>query len=170
MVEQWVCPLPLRAHDRVTIAHGGGGQLTADLIEHLFLPAFGDAAASASLNDAAVLPSGEGSLAFTTDSYVIRPLFFPGGDIGQLAVYGTVNDLAMAGAQPVALSTSFIIEEGLPLETLGRIAQSIGAAAARVGVALVTGDTKVVDAGLADGVYINTAGASAVFCPGSTST
>lgn len=159
----WSCPLPLRDHDRVVIGHGGGGRLSAELIEHLFLPAFAAGAAHASDEqlDAAViaesLAPGE-RLAFSTDSYVVRPLFFPGGCIGDLAVNGTVNDVSMSGARPVALSAGFILEEGLPLETLGRVAEAMGSASAAAGVPIRTGDTKVVDAGHADGMYINTAG------------
>ena len=155
----WVCPRPLRDHDRVVLGHGGGGALTGDLIEHLFLPAFGPAAASATPTDSAVLDLAPGGrLAFTTDSYVVRPLFFPGGDIGELAVNGTVNDLAVSGAVPVALSTAFVLEEGLELEVLGRVATSMGRAATRAGVALVTGDTKVVERGHGDGLFVTTAG------------
>jgi hydrogenase expression/formation protein HypE len=160
--EGWSCPLPLRDHDRVVIGHGGGGKLSAELVEHLFLPAFG-AAPGVQLHDSAQVDlSGlldqSGRLAFSTDSFVVRPLFFPGGSIGDLAVNGTVNDVAMSGAQPVALSSGFIIEEGLELATLGRIAEDMGRAARSADVALVTGDTKVVDAGNADGLYINTSG------------
>ena len=158
MLEAWTCPVQLRDHDKITIGHGGGGELTSELIEHLFLPAFGAAAAQATPTDSAVLSVGEHRLAFTTDSYVVRPLFFPGGNIGELAVNGTVNDLAMAGAQPIALSTAFVLEEGLDLDVLGLVATSMGEAATRAAVQLVTGDTKVVDAGLADGMYITTAG------------
>ncbi|MHB8294721.1 MAG: hydrogenase expression/formation protein HypE [Acidimicrobiales bacterium] len=153
----WSCPLPLRDHDRIVIGHGGGGRLSAELITHLFLPAFG-VSPSDVLHDAATIDLGGMRLAFSTDSYVVRPLFFPGGSIGDLAVNGTVNDVAMAGARPVVLSSGFILEEGLPLEVLGRVATGMGKAAERAGVRLVTGDTKVVDAGLADGMYINTAG------------
>lgn len=158
-VSGWTCPVPLRRHQRVVLGHGGGGVLSAELIEHLFLPAFGEAARTATLADAAVLELGEGvRLAFSTDSYVVRPLVFPGGDIGELAVYGTVNDLAMRGAVPLALSTAFVLEEGLELALLGRVAESMGRAARRVGVGLVTGDTKVVEAGHGDGLYVNTTG------------
>ena len=159
----WSCPLPLRDHDRIVIGHGGGGRLSAELIEHLFLPAFAGVGRQPELHDAATFdldrldPSG-GRLAFSTDSYVVQPLFFPGGCIGDLAVNGTVNDLAMAGAQPVALSAGFILEEGLALATLGRVAEAMGDAARAAGVQIETGDTKVVDAGAADGLYINTAG------------
>jgi hydrogenase expression/formation protein HypE len=157
--EGWTCPLPLRDHDRVVIGHGGGGRLSSELVEHLFLPAFGDAARSATPTDAAVLDLAPGvRLAFSTDTYVVRPLFFPGGNIGALAVHGTVNDLAMRGAMPIALSTGFVLEEGLELDVLGRIATAMGRAAQESGVQLVTGDTKVVDAGHGDGLFVNTTG------------
>jgi hydrogenase expression/formation protein HypE len=156
------CPLPFRDYDKVTIAHGGGGQLTQELVQKLFLPAFGEAAAAATPTDAATLAVGEGRIAFTTDSYVVRPLFFPGGDIGSMSVHGTVNDLAMAGAKPLALSTAFVLEEGLEMGVLHRIASSAGQAALAAGVGLVTGDTKVVDAGLADGMYVTTAGVGVI--------
>lgn len=156
-LENWSCPLPLRDHDRIVIGHGGGGKLTAELVEHLFLPAFG-ADPEAEQHDAATLVAGGQRLAFSTDSYVVRPLFFPGGCIGDLAVNGTVNDVSMSGAQLLGLSAGFILEEGLPLDVLGRVAEAMGAAAEEAGVRLVTGDTKVVDAGHADGLYINTAG------------
>jgi len=135
--------------------------MSAELVEHLFLPAFG-AAGAAELGDSAVLEVGGGRLAFSTDSYVVRPMFFPGGSIGDLAVNGTVNDLAMSGAQPVALSTAFILEEGTALADIGRVAEAMGRAASVAGVRLVTGDTKVVDAGHGDGVYVNTAGVGMV--------
>ncbi|MHB8244163.1 MAG: hydrogenase expression/formation protein HypE [Acidimicrobiales bacterium] len=153
----WTCPAPLRDHDRVVIGHGGGGRLSAELVANLFLPAFG-VDPSETLHDAATIDLGGQRLAFSTDSYVVRPLFFPGGSIGELAVNGTVNDVSMAGALPIAMSTGFILEEGLPLDVLGRVATDMGKAAQRAGVRLATGDTKVVDAGLADGLYINTAG------------
>jgi hydrogenase expression/formation protein HypE len=155
--ESWSCPLPLRDHDRVVIGHGGGGRLSAELITHLFLPAFGVDPGDV-LHDAATIDLGGARLAFSTDSYVVHPLFFPGGSIGDLAVNGTVNDVAMAGATPIALSSGFILEEGLPLDVLGRVATDMGKASQRAGVRLATGDTKVVDAGLADGMYVNTAG------------
>ena len=158
----WTCPLPLRGQDRVVLGHGGGGALSGELVEHLFLPAFGEAARGATPTDAAVLTIGGERLAFTTDTYVVRPLFFPGGCIGDLAVNGTVNDLAMAGAQPVALSTGFVLEEGLDLDALGRIASAMGAAAGAAGVELLTGDTKVVESGHGDGLYVNTAGVGVV--------
>ncbi|GAB3234054.1 hydrogenase expression/formation protein HypE [Mycolicibacterium hippocampi] len=156
-MEAWVCPAPLRDAPNILMGHGGGGAMSAELIEHLFLPAFGSAA-DAQMGDSAVLQVGAERLAFSTDSYVVKPLFFPGGSIGDLAVNGTVNDLAMAGAQPVALSTAFILEEGTPLAELARVAHAVGTAALAAGVKLVTGDTKVVDSGHGDGVYINTAG------------
>ncbi|MGF1597183.1 MAG: hydrogenase expression/formation protein HypE [Acidimicrobiales bacterium] len=161
--ENWSCPLPLRDHDRVVIGHGGGGKLSAELVEHLFLPAFGGDEAT-ELHDAATLQvgSGGGRLAFSTDSYVVRPLFFPGGCIGDLAVHGTINDVSMSGAVPIALSAGFIIEEGLELAVLGAIAERMGAAARVAGVPIVTGDTKVVDAGQADGLYVNTAGVGVI--------
>jgi hydrogenase expression/formation protein HypE len=162
-VAGWSCPVPLRHQDRIVIGHGGGGVLSEELIQHLFLPAFGDAARTATPTDSHVLDLGNGTrLAFSTDTYVVRPLFFPGGNIGELAVYGTVNDLAMSGARPIALSTGFVLEEGLEIDVLGRIATAMGAAATRAGVQLVTGDTKVVERGHGDGVYINTAGIGVV--------
>jgi hydrogenase expression/formation protein HypE len=153
----WTCPVPLRDHDRIVLGHGGGGKLSAELIEHVFLAAFGTDA-DAELHDAATIQTAGERLAFSTDSYVVRPLFFPGGCIGDLAVHGTINDVSMAGARPIALSVGFIIEEGLPLETLARIVQAMAAAADAAGVRIVTGDTKVVESGHADGLYINTAG------------
>ena len=156
-IDGWSCPIPLRTHPNIVMGHGGGGKLSAELVEHLFMPAFANQTLE-SLGDAAVIDVNGAKLAFSTDSFVVRPLFFPGGNIGELAVYGTVNDIAMAGAQPLYLSSGFIVEEGLSLETLGTIAESMGAAARRAGVTLVTGDTKVVDKGHGDGVYINTSG------------
>jgi hydrogenase expression/formation protein HypE len=147
------------------MGHGGGGQLSAELVEHLFLPAFGTSP-GAELLDAASIESEElaagATLAFSTDGYVVRPLFFPGGNIGDLAVNGTVNDLAMRGAVPLALSAGFIVEEGLELAVLGEIAATMGRAAKAADVAVVTGDTKVVDAGKADGLYITTAGVGVI--------
>ncbi len=159
--EGWVCPLPLRDSPTIVMGHGGGGAMSAELVEHLFLPAFG-AAAAPELGDSAVLDIGGAQLAFSTDSYVVRPMFFPGGSIGDLAVNGTVNDLAMSGAQPVALSTAFILEEGTALADIGRVAEAMGRAASVAGVRLVTGDTKVVDAGHGDRVYVNTAGVGVI--------
>jgi hydrogenase expression/formation protein HypE len=151
------CPIPIAQYPRVLLGHGGGGQLMHQLIEKMFVPTFGNPRLDAR-HDGAVFDAGALSLAFTTDSYVVQPLFFPGGDIGQLAVNGTVNDLAMCGARARFLSAGFILEEGLPMETLWRIVQSMQQAAAAAGVELVTGDTKVVDRGKGDGVFINTAG------------
>jgi hydrogenase expression/formation protein HypE len=158
---EFTCPLPLPSDERVMLAHGGGGKLSAQLISRVFLPAFG-VQRQDSLHDGAVFSSAGGPLAFTTDSYVVSPLFFPGGNIGELAVYGTVNDLAMCGARPLALSAAFILEEGLPMATLRAVADSAAEAARRVGVSIVTGDTKVVDKGKADGLFITTAGVGAV--------
>ncbi|SNT04601.1 hydrogenase expression/formation protein HypE [Rhodococcoides kyotonense] len=156
-IESWTCPAPLRDSPNVVMGHGGGGALSAELIEHLFLPAFGSAA-TAGLGDSAVVEIGAARLAFSTDSYVVRPMVFPGGTIGDLAVNGTVNDLAMSGARPLVLSTAFILEEGTPLGDIRHIAEAMGTAALAAGVALVTGDTKVVDSGHGDGVFVNTAG------------
>ncbi len=153
----WVCPAPLRETPAIVMGHGGGGAMSAELIEHLFLPAYGEAA-DAQLGDSAVVEVGGARLAFSTDSYVVKPMFFPGGSIGDLAVNGTVNDLAMSGAKPMFLSTAFIVAEGTELTELGRVAEAIGAAARRAGVKLVTGDTKVVDSGSGDGVFVNTSG------------
>jgi hydrogenase expression/formation protein HypE len=151
------CPVPIARYPQVMLAHGGGGRLMQQLIEGLLLPAFANPYLEAR-HDGAVLSMGGARLAFTTDSYVVHPLFFPGGDIGKLAVTGTVNDLAMCGARPQYLSCGLILEEGLPMETLARVIESMRAAAAEAGVQLVTGDTKVVDRGRGDGLYINTAG------------
>jgi hydrogenase expression/formation protein HypE len=155
--EGWVCPVPLRDTPSIVMGHGGGGAMSAELIEHLFLPAYGPAATT-DLGDSAVLSVGGSTLAFSTDSFVVKPMFFPGGSIGDLAVNGTVNDLAMSGATPLFLSTAYILQEGTNLQQLGRIAQHVGAAAQAAGVRLVTGDTKVVDHASGDGVYLNTAG------------
>ncbi len=152
-----VCPIPISRYPEVQMAHGGGGRLTDQLIEEMFVPAFGNAALG-DRHDGARLDFGAVRLAFSTDSYVVKPLFFPGGDIGALAVNGTVNDLAMCGARPRFLSCGFIIEEGLPMDTLWRVVSSMRRAADAAGVTIVTGDTKVVDRGKGDGIYINTAG------------
>lgn len=157
------CPTPLSRHNTVQLAHGGGGRLMRGLIEGVLLPEFG---ASPPIqdgqprppHDSAVLELEGARLAFTTDTFVVSPLFFPGGDIGQLAVYGTVNDLAMAGARPMYLSCGLILEEGTPMETLRRVVASMRQAAEEVGARIVTGDTKVVDRGKSDGIFINTAG------------
>ncbi len=151
------CPIPISQYPHVLLAHGGGGKLMHTLIEKMLVPAFSSPLLE-TRHDSAVLRLGDARLAFTTDSFVVRPLFFPGGDIGALAVNGTVNDLAMAGARPLALSLALIIEEGLPMDTLWRVVQSVQAAAQAAGVQIVTGDTKVVDRGKGDGVFINTAG------------
>ncbi|MFG1810379.1 hydrogenase expression/formation protein HypE [Streptomyces sp. NPDC049040] len=159
--EGWVCPVPLRDTPTVMMGHGGGGAMSAELVEHLFLPAFAGAA-TAELGDSAVLTVGGSRLAFSTDSYVVKPMFFPGGSIGDLAVNGTVNDLAMSGARPLFLSTAFVLQEGTEIAELGRIAAAMGAAARAAGVRLVTGDTKVVERASGDGVYINTSGIGVV--------
>lgn len=156
------CPRPCDDGDVVRLAHGGGGRAMNRLIDDLIAPAL-DGGHLARRHDGAVVPvNGGGRLAFTTDSYVVKPLFFPGGDIGALAVNGTVNDLAMCGARPDYLSVALIMEEGLPLATLRRVVASMRKAADAAGVELVTGDTKVVDRGKADGLFINTAGIGAV--------
>jgi len=157
----FTCPAPIAAKDKVLLGHGSGGKLSAELMRELFLPAFANPVLSR-LEDQAVLEIGGGRLAFTTDSFVVKPLFFRGGDIGSLAVHGTVNDLAMGGAQPRALSAAFILEEGFPLADLRRVVDSMAQAAKRAGVSIVTGDTKVVERGSGDGVYINTAGIGVV--------
>jgi hydrogenase expression/formation protein HypE len=159
--EGWTCPMPLRDSPTIVMGHGGGGAMSAELVEHVFLPSFADASLE-QLGDSAVLEFGNGRLAFSTDSFVVRPLFFPGGSIGDLAVNGTVNDLAMSGAQAMFLSAAFILEEGTDVTRVGAVAQRLGAAAARAGVRVVTGDTKVVESGHGDGVYINTAGIGVV--------
>jgi len=156
----WVCPLPLRETARIVMGHGGGGVLSEELIENLFLPAFGSAGGPS--RDSAVLAVPGGRIALTTDSYVVNPLFFPGGNIGDLAVNGTINDLACSGAQPLGLTAGFILEEGLELEVLGVVAQAMGKAAADAGVNIVTGDTKVIGKGGADGLFVNTAGVGIV--------
>ncbi len=145
----------------VTLAHGDGGLLTKELIEKVFLSAFKGKELT-SLGDAALLPQIEGALAFTTDSFVVNPLFFPGGDIGKLAVAGTVNDLAVSGAQPLYLTVGFIIEEGFPFKDLKKIALSMAKEAEKAGVRIVAGDTKVVEKDKGDGVYINTAGVGVI--------
>lgn len=155
------CPIPIADYPQVLLAHGGGGKLMQQLIQQMFLPCFDNAALEMQA-DSAVLDRPGGKLAFTTDSYIVHPLFFPGGDIGSLAVYGTVNDLAMCGARPMYLSAGFILEEGLPMETLWRVVQSMADAATEAEVLLVTGDTKVVDRGKGDGLFINTAGVGEV--------
>src|SRR6266540_3733356 len=140
------CPAPLLARDRVLLGHGSGGKLSAELVRDIFLPAFRNPALS-KLDDQAVVDINGSRIALTTDSFVVKPLFFPGGDIGSLAVHGTVNDLAMGGAQPLFLSAAFIVEEGFSIADLARIAASMAAAAEAAGVEIVTGDTKVVEKG-----------------------
>jgi hydrogenase expression/formation protein HypE len=155
------CPLPIASNKTVQLAHGGGGRLMQELIQDVFVRAFHNPML-ASLHDGATWPVEEGNLAFTTDSYVVRPLFFPGGDIGSLAVNGTINDLAMCGAKPLYLSAGFILEEGLCLDVLQRVVNSMAEAAKAAGVPIVTGDTKVVDRGKGDGIFINTSGVGLV--------
>ena len=155
------CTAPANEDDAILMAHGGGGRMTQRLLDSVFLRAF-DNPALALQHDGAFLDVGSGRIAISTDSFVISPLFFPGGDIGSLAVHGTVNDLAMCGARPLALTAGFILEEGLPMEALRRIVGSMQSAAARAGVPIVTGDTKVVDRGKGDGVFINTTGIGVV--------
>jgi hydrogenase expression/formation protein HypE len=151
------CGLPFDGPDKILLAHGGGGRLMQQLIRGVFSKTFSNSYLNTE-HDAAVLPSQKGRLAFTTDSYVVKPLFFPGGDIGHLAVFGTINDLAMSGARPLFLSVGMILEEGFPLEGLERIVLSMQKSAERSGVQIVTGDTKVVERGKGDGIFINTAG------------
>lgn len=155
------CPTPLAHADIVQLAHGGGGMLTARLIETLIAPAFDNEHLKA-LGDGAVVQVGDERLAFTTDSFVVKPVFFPGGDIGSLAVHGTVNDLAMCGAEPLYLSAGLVIEEGFAMADLQRVVAGMAEACRAVGVTLVTGDTKVVDRGKGDGVYVNTSGVGRV--------
>ena len=159
------CPVPRVADDRIVLAHGGGGRLTHQLIEKIFMPAFSNDMLE-QRHDGAVLSVNGSRLAFTTDSFVVRPLIFPGGNIGDLAVYGTVNDLAMCGARPLYLSAGFILEEGLEMETLRTVVKSMQEAAAKANVKLVTGDTKVVDKGKGDGIFINTSGIGVIEIPG----
>ncbi|MBK4729022.1 hydrogenase expression/formation protein HypE [Oxynema sp. CENA135] len=153
------CPIPIAQYPKILLAHGGGGKLMHQLIEQMFAPTFDSLGTQ---HDSIVLTPPPGAIALTTDSYVINPLFFPGGDIGSLAVHGTVNDLAMSGARPLYLTVGFILEEGLPMETLWRVVRSMRQAADRCGVKIVTGDTKVVDRGKGDGIFINTAGVGVV--------
>jgi hydrogenase expression/formation protein HypE len=151
------CPIPIFEHKQIVLGHGSGGKLTADLIDKIFLPAFHNPVLD-KLDDQAVVTIGGARLAFTTDSFVVTPIFFPGGDIGCLAVHGTVNDLAMSGARPLYLSAAFILEEGLPVDDLRRVVESMRAAAEDAGVQFVTGDTKVVDRGKGDQIFITTTG------------
>jgi hydrogenase expression/formation protein HypE len=158
------CPLPILDHKQIVLGHGSGGKLTAELIRKLFLPAFHNEFL-ARLDDQAVLAVGGARLAFTTDSYVVTPVFFPGGDIGRLAVNGTINDLAMSGARPLYLAAAFILEEGLPIDDLRRIVESMRDAAADAGVLVVTGDTKVVDRGKGDKLFITATGLGVIEKP-----
>jgi hydrogenase expression/formation protein HypE len=155
------CPLPIAQRKTVVLGHGSGGKLSAQLIREMFLPAFDNPLLNR-LDDQAVFEAGSARIAFTTDSFVVTPLFFPGGDIGKLAVHGTVNDLAMSGATPLALSAAFILEEGFPMEELARIVASMAEAARAAGVPIATGDTKVVPRGAADGMFITTSGVGLV--------
>lgn len=158
------CPIPKSDYEQILMAHGGGGTLMQRLIESVFLPAFSNPHIE-TRHDSAVMDIHGTRIAFTTDSYVIQPIFFPGGDIGSLAVHGTVNDLAMSGAKPLCLSVGMILEEGFPIESLKRITQSIREAADHAGVFIATGDTKVVNRGKGDGIYINTSGIGVVETP-----
>jgi hydrogenase expression/formation protein HypE len=151
------CPVPLSSKDSILLGHGSGGRLSAELLREVILPAFANPVLGR-LDDQAVVSVNGSRLAFTTDSFVVKPLFFPGGDIGSLAAHGTINDLAMGGAQPLFLSVAFIIEEGLPMEVLRRVVGSLRDAARKAGVEVVTGDTKVVEKGSGDGIFINTSG------------
>src|SRR5512141_2600996 len=155
------CPAPIPAKDKLLLGPGSGGTLSAQLVERVFLPAFRNPTLD-QLNDQATFSIDGVRLAMTTDSFVVKPLFFPGGDIGSLAVHGTVNDLAMGGAQPLYLSVAFILEGGLPMASLQKIADSLHRAAHAAGVQIVTGDTKVVEQGKGDGLFINTTGIGVV--------
>jgi hydrogenase expression/formation protein HypE len=158
---QLQCPVPQNDGERVQLAHGGGGRRMHELLEGLLLPSF-SSEQLLQRHDGATLQIAGARLAFTTDSYVVKPMFFPGGDIGTLAINGTVNDLAMCGARPLYLSSAFILEEGFPMESLRRVVESMRIAAAAAQVQLVTGDTKVVDKGKGDGIFVNTAGIGVV--------
>ncbi|HEU0293039.1 MAG TPA: hydrogenase expression/formation protein HypE [Anaerolineales bacterium] len=153
----WTCPMPLQHYPTIVMGHGSGGKMMADLIQYMFASAFQNDILN-QLGDSAVISMDGNRLAFTTDSFVVSPLFFPGGDIGELAINGTVNDLAMSGARPMYLSAGFILEEGLAMETLGRVVESVARACREANVQLITGDTKVVNKGHGDGLYINTTG------------
>jgi hydrogenase expression/formation protein HypE len=152
------CPVPLEETEQVLLGHGSGGRLSAELIGDVLVPALGRAAPPGPLEDAAVFAAGDTELAISTDAYVVSPLFFAGGDIGSLAVHGTVNDLAMRAAMPVALTVAYVVEEGFALADLRRVAASVGAAARAAGVPVVTGDTKVVGRGAADGLFVVSTG------------
>jgi hydrogenase expression/formation protein HypE len=152
------CPVPTSKYDRIVLGHGSGGRLTADLMSAVFLPAFANPTLSALEDQATVVFPSAGRLAMTTDGFVVHPVFFPGGDIGRLAVHGTVNDLAVGGARPLVLAAAFILEEGFAVESLRRIVDSMKSACVEVGVQIVTGDTKVVERGKGDGIFITTTG------------
>lgn len=161
LIEQLSCPAPITAGDTVLLGHGSGGRLSAELMRSVFLPAF-ENETLARLDDQAIVRVHGTRVAFTTDTFVVKPLFFPGGDIGSLAVHGTVNDLAMGGATPLFLSVAFIVEEGLPIEVLRRVVNSLQTAARQAKVEIVTGDTKVVERGSGDQLFINTSGIGSV--------
>jgi hydrogenase expression/formation protein HypE len=163
-IAEMICSTPLPAKDKILLGHGSGGKLSADLVREIFLPAFQNSEL-AKLNDQAIIEIAGTRLAFTTDSFVVKPLFFPGGNIGSLAVHGTVNDLAMGGARPLFLSAGFIIEEGLSIEVLKRVVNSMQQAANACGIQIVTGDTKVVEKGSGDSLFVNTTGIGIV-CKG----
>ncbi len=156
------CPVPTSHYDRIVLGHGSGGRLTAELTNTVFLPAFANPTLSALEDQATVTLPNAGRVAITTDGFVVRPVFFPGGDIGRLAVHGTVNDLAVGGARPLVLAAAFILEEGFAIESLRRIVESMKSACAEAGVQIVTGDTKVVERGKGDGVFITTTGVGIV--------
>jgi hydrogenase expression/formation protein HypE len=158
------CPLPWNDSDVITMAHGGGGRRSRELVDRLFRPAFRNSWLDRQ-HDAADLPPSAGRLAFTSDSYIVQPLFFPGGDIGKLAVFGTLNDLAMCGAQPLYLSANFILEEGCPLNTLRRVVESMAEAARAADVAIVTGDTKVIERSRGDHLYLSMSGVGKIDHP-----
>ncbi len=157
MSATFVCPAPIATRERIVLGHGSGGRLSAELLRDVFLPLFSNPMLDR-MDDQAIFEIGRERVAFTTDSFVVKPLIFPGGDIGSLAVHGTINDLAMGGARPLFLSAAFILEEGFSTDMLRRIASSMAKAAADAGVAIVTGDTKVVERGKGDGLFINTTG------------
>lgn len=159
--EDFSCPLPVMEYETIQLAHGSGGRLSAELVSRFFLPRFGNETLNR-LEDQAVVDFPQGRLALTTDSFVVDPLFFPGGDIGDLAINGTVNDVCMSGATPRYLAAAFIIEEGLPMATLHRILLSMEKAAKSAGVQIVTGDTKVVNRGCCDKLFITTTGVGLV--------
>ncbi|MGE5682764.1 MAG: hydrogenase expression/formation protein HypE [Bacillota bacterium] len=156
-IPQTNCPVPITGYDKILLSHGGGGRLTQQLIEKIFYTKF-ENELLLQRHDGAVFTEAGASFAFTTDSYVISPVFFPGGDIGTLSVNGTVNDLAMCGAKPLYISAGFILEEGFPVSDLLKVAESMSAASEKAGVKIITGDTKVVERGKGDKIYINTSG------------